>query len=77
MEKEKIMKSPINDLTLKLKSLKSQENKVLKEILILISEIDKKKNLFRTWYPSLFAYLVEEIKYEGGCASKEIAPQDS
>ena len=66
------MKLTDQELTLKLKSLCTEERTLTRVILEHIAEIDKRKFFLGMGYRSLFEYLVEEIGYSEGSAQRRI-----
>ncbi len=49
-----------------------KEKEALKEVLLHIAEIDKRRLYLRLAYPSMFAYLTERMGYEGGSAQRRL-----
>ena len=66
------MKLTDQELTSKLKSLRTEECTLLRVILEHIAEIDKRKFFLGMGHRSLFEYLVEEIGYSEGSAQRRI-----
>ncbi len=55
-----------------LKSFVKLERELLSEILLLISEVDRRKLYLKLAYPSLFEYLTKELGYSFGSAQRRI-----
>ncbi len=55
-----------------LKSLLKSERELLSEILLFISEVDRRKLYLKLAYPSLFEYLTKELGYSFGSAQRRI-----
>lgn len=49
-----------------------KEKEVLKEVLLHIAEVDKRRLYLRLAYSSMFAYLTERMGYEGGSAQRRL-----
>jgi HNH endonuclease. len=56
----------------RIKSLAQAERELLHDVVLTIKEIDSRKMYFEFGFPSLFEYLVEEVKYVGGSAQRRI-----
>ncbi|WP_413570103.1 HNH endonuclease [Bdellovibrio sp. HCB117] len=67
-----ISKMTNNELDSRIKTLASNERKLLKSILFTISEIDGRRSYLELGYPSLFDYLTKEVGYSGGSAQRRI-----
>lgn len=55
-----------------LQSWVKKEKEALKEVLLHIAEVDKRRLYLRLAYPSLFVYLTERLGYEGGSAQRRL-----
>ena len=49
-----------------------KEKEALKEVLLHIAEVDKRRLYLRLAYPSMFVYLTERLGYEGGSAQRRL-----
>ena len=61
-----------NELDQRMKSLAQQERELLHDIILTIKEIDSRKLFLEFGFPSLFAYLVDEVGYAAGSAQRRI-----
>ncbi len=61
-----------NELDAKIKSLAQKERELLNEVLIHISEADRRRLYLDLAYPSLFSYLTEACGYSAASAQRRI-----
>jgi hypothetical protein len=66
----KIMANP--ELALNLKNMVDQERELLYHIILCIREVDNRRLYLDLGYPSLFAYLTQELKYSESAAYRRI-----
>ena len=59
-----------NDLNEKVKNLAEKERLITQEVVEYIAEVDRRQLYLRMGYPSLYAYLTNEIRYSEGSAQR-------
>ena len=61
-----------NELNLKLKTLAQQEREILKDIILHIQEVHRRKLFLNMGYSSLFSYMTEYLQYSAASAMRRI-----